>query len=48
MRCECCLDLKTTGVSIILFWIMVWGFWDEVKIARFLVSELIQQRKSFV
>ena len=25
------LDLKTTGFICILFWILVWGFGDEVK-----------------
>ena len=37
MECERHLDLKTVEVSIIVFWIMIWGFGDEVKVACFLV-----------
>ena len=37
MECEHYLDLKTVGFLLIVFWILVWGFGDEVKIACFLV-----------
>ena len=37
VECERYLDLKTAGFLLILFWILAWGFGDEVKIACFLV-----------
>ena len=40
MVCERYLHMKTTtvvGFLLILSWILIWGFGDEVKIACFLV-----------